>query len=234
LLFALAGRVFDLQRMQPVTELNALPTHAGSAFDFEPDRDQIAVASDGALRLYRPTADGEHWAASDVAGTALPFGEDGFAGMVALGGGDYVIAAKDGVVARIGQDGRLKWRIAFNGVGEALDLRYSASRHYAVLIGTRGLRVFEAQTGLALSGVLHPPGWRPNPFDPSNCASGVYVADDASLRVICASSGDDVPPPSAWSPQLYRGDLRARLSELLCDADANLNGAAALARCLGR
>ncbi len=231
LLLAQAGALFDVARLRIAAQ--DLPTDPGSAFDFEPDRAQLTIVTGGEIVAYRPNTDGDWTRAEEVAGVSLPAGDAGFAGLIALGGGEYLIAREDGRTLRIGRDGRARWQINYAGLGAVAGLRYSANRRYAALVGSDGLRVIEVETGLALSGALRPPGWRSDPMEVADCVGGVHVGDAGEVRVICMSYDDPAPRAATWSPQPFEGDIAARIEAMLCDADQGLSAAAALARCLG-
>ena len=231
LLVALAGALIDLDRLAIVSR--ELPTGAGTAYDFEPDRVQLTIIDDGEFVAYRPDADGTRWTrVEEISSASLPRSDEGFAGLVAFGGGRYLAVRGNGAATRFGGDGRALWQVSYAGLGRVVALSYSADRRHVALIGVGGLRLIDAENGLALSGLLRPPGWPSNEADAAYCASGVHVSNAGEVRAICASSGETYA--ATWSPRAFDGDLGARIGEMLCDADAGLSPEVALRRCLER
>jgi hypothetical protein len=233
LLVALAGALIDLDRLQVATGMRELPTAEGTAYDFEPDRPQLTIIDDGELVAYRPDPSGERWTrVEEVSGASLPRSDEGFAGLVAFGAGRYLVVRGNGDAVRFDGDGRALWQVTYAGLGRVLGLRYSADRRHVALIGASGLRLIDAETGLALSGLLRPRGWPTDEVDAAECIDGVHVSNSGDVRVICQSDGET--HVATWSPRLFDGDLAARIGEMLCDADTGLSPEAALRRCLGR
>lgn len=234
LLIAHAGALIDLSRMQIGADAGALPTDVGAAFDFEPDRAQLAMIDQGELVAYRPEPSGRWSRVGEIAPASLRRGEQSFSGLIALGRGEYVVARSDGGVMRVTAAGDAAWQITFGGLGRVVGLRYSADRRFAALIGQNGVRVFETETGLARSGVLRPPGWRTALSDVAECVGGIHVGDTGDVRVICMTFEDETPRSALWSPRLHEGEIMSRIEQLLCDADAGLSALAALERCADR
>jgi hypothetical protein len=233
LLVSLAGALIDLERLRLVTGLRELPTGEGTAYDFEPDRTQLTIVDDGELVAYRPDQSGARWTrVEEVSSASLPRSSEGFAGLVAFGGGGYLVARGNGVATRFGSDGRVLWQMTYAGLGRVAALRYSADRRHIALIGVAGLRLIDAETGLALSGPLRPPGWPLSEADAAYCASNVHVSNAGDVRVICTPLNET--HAATWSPRAFNGGIAARIGELLCDADAGLSPEAALRRCLQR
>lgn len=230
LVVALGGALIDLERLEVVTR--ELPTREGTAYEFEPDRTQLTFVDDGELVAYRPNASGSQWTrVEEISNAALPRSERGFAGLVPFGGGRYLVVREDGAAVRFGSDGRALWQVTYAGLGTVFGVRYSADRRYVALIGAGGLRLIDAETGLALSGLLRPPNWPAEESESAGCVSSVHVSNGGELRVICSSYPERVA--ATWSPRSFGGDLAGRMSEMLCDADAGLSAVAALQRCLG-
>jgi hypothetical protein len=231
LVVALGGALIDLERLEVVTR--ELPTRQGTAYDFEPDQTQLTFIDDGELVAYRPSGDSARWTrAEDITNAALPRSDVGFAGLVAFGGGRYLVVRENGAATRFGSDGRALWQVTYAGLGTVFGVRYSSDRRYVAMIGAGGLRLIDAETGLALSGLLRPPNWPAEESESANCVSSVHVSNSGEVRVVCASYPERVA--AAWAPRPFTGDLAGRMSQMLCDADAGLSAAAALQRCLGR
>lgn len=235
LLLAQAGAIIDLMRLELVTGLRELPTGAGTAFDFEPDVSQLAIVDGGEIVAYRPDADGRWRRAARTALASLSSSEierevgGDYAGLMALGGGTYLVAEQNAQVTRVAPDGRIAWRINFFGLETVVGLRYSSNRRYAALVAENGLRIIDAETGLALSGVLTPAGWTRS--DAHGCQNGIHVGDDSSVRVICQTYDDNAPRAAYWQARPYDGAIPPRLAAMLCDADARSSPVAALERC---
>jgi hypothetical protein len=229
LVVSLGGGLIDLERLEVVTR--ELPTREGTAYDFEPNQTQLTFIDDGELVAYRPSADGAQWTrVEEISNAALPHSDVGFAGLVAFGDGRYLVVRENGAAVRFGSDGRALWQVTYAGLGTVFGVRYSADRRYVALIGAGGLRLIDAETGLALSGLLRPPNWPAEESEAANCVSSVHVSNSGELRVICSSYPE--PVAATWSPRAFDGDLAGRMSQMLCDADTGLSAAAALRRCL--
>ncbi len=229
LLLAQAGAIVDLKRLELVTGLGELPTGAGRAFDFEPDTTQLAIVDGGEIVAYRPNAEGLWRRAALVALGSLG-GSGDFAGLIALGGGHYIVAESNGQVSRVAPRGVVAWQIKYAGLGTVVGLRYSANRRYAALLSANGLRVIDTETGLVLSGILKPPGWTEDDVD--YCQGGVHVGDDGNVHFFCMTYNDDEPRAAHWKPPLFEGTLESRLRAMLCGADERLSPIASLERCI--
>ncbi len=235
LLLAQAGAIIDLKRLELVTGYRELPTSAGTAFDFEPDATRLAIVSGGEIVAYQPDEGGRWHRATQTALASLRSSgteRDGigdFAGLMALGGGTYLVAEQNAQVTRIAPGGSIVWRITYAGLETVVNLRYSFNRRYVALIAENGVRLIDAETGLALSGVLTPPGWTER--DAYDCLSGVYVGDDGSLRTICQTYDDRRPRAAQWRAQPYDGPIAQRVAAILCDANTSMPPVTALDRC---
>ncbi|MEM7350994.1 MAG: toll/interleukin-1 receptor domain-containing protein [Acidobacteriota bacterium] len=238
LLIAQAGQIVDLSTLEAVTARDEVPTGFGSAFDFDPGSTQLTVAVAGELLAYRPVADGAWRRAEETSLASLGQKRDrdeataGYTGLLALADGSTIVSQRDGLVTRFDPQGRKAWQLSASGLGAVLGLRYSADRRFFVLVGVRGLRLFESASGLALSGVLAPRGWSSDETEATDCVAGVTVDDEARLRVICRSWDDDAPRAATWAPRLFTGDLAARVEAIACDAAPGLSATAALRGCL--
>ncbi|WP_135213447.1 toll/interleukin-1 receptor domain-containing protein [Vitreimonas flagellata] len=231
LVVALGGGLIDLERLEVVSR--ELPTQQGTAYDFEPDQTQLTFVDEGDLVAYRPSAGGARWTrVEEISNAALLRGDVGFAGLVAFGAGEYLVVRENGAAVRFAGDGRALWQITYAGLGTVFGVRYSTDRRYVALIGASGLRLINSDTGLALSGLLRPPGWPAEESEAANCVSSVHVSNGGDLRLICASYPQAVA--ATWSPRPFTGDLATRTNALTCDANAGLSAVAALRRCLGR
>jgi hypothetical protein len=205
-----AGAMLDLQTRSVVNPAGDLPIGNDLAYDFSPDGAQFLIASAGQITAYRPNGAGGAWAPSGVVAT-LPSDSDGeqssLAGLLALGGGRFIVVQRDGRLHRIGFGERTTWQTALRDVG---GIRYSSDRRRFAIVAANGVQVFESATGLPMSGVMLPTDWEDFPV--GICFFYVHVGDDGVLRVLCPVAGGAM----GWTPTRFNGDIAQRLQGILC------------------
>jgi hypothetical protein len=74
LFWSFAGSVIDLETLQPLTAIRAIPQTPGTHFDFEFDRPGLTLASDGSLVSFIPDATGDAWVRTDNESASARFG----------------------------------------------------------------------------------------------------------------------------------------------------------------
>ncbi len=162
-----------------------IPQPPGLHFDFEFDRAGLTLAEDSRLVTFLPTAAGDAWVTTGSDRASEPFGllsgdtreitdlqdaqgrpyrvenptaESPLYTLASLGGRQYLAVRRDGVLARLdAATSQEIWRVTAAGLGRIEDVQLNQPRRLALVMGSRGWRLFRLEDGFALSGLLAPP-----------------------------------------------------------------------------
>jgi hypothetical protein len=232
LFWPFGGAVFDLETLQPLTAVGAIPRTQGMHFDFEIDRPGLTLAFDGRLVSFvAETAGG--WTRVDEERASPTFGVlSGEANapplntLASLGSRQYLAVRKDGTLARLdARTGQELWRVIAVGQGEIQDVQLNPERRHVVLIGKDSWRVFRLSDGIALSDLLVAPPALETPAQAATCHLSGVPGPEGQLVANCGTRA------FAWQPRMFKGDVAPRLARLTCAADLKTSALDTVRRC---
>lgn len=233
LFWPFGGAVFDLETLRPLTANRAIPSTAGTHFDFEVDRPGLTLAYEGRLVSFLADAADGSWKRTDDERASPRFGalsaEPGAAPLhtlASLGGRQYLAVRKDGVLARLDAvTGREIWRMTAVGLGEIQEVHLNPERRHVLLMGKSAWRVFGLADGFALSGLLAPPPALDNSTKSVTCHLEDALGVEGQLVARCGAGG------FAWQPRSFTGDIPPLLMRLTCATDVKTSALDTIRRC---
>lgn len=221
LYWSAAGCIIDLKTMRMVAD----KLLADGSFDFEPDESRFVIVQNE--KLVAVTASENGWVQSAVSTSPKiePLAKNGtnsawIVGLRALGAQKYLSVRSDGLVSVWSSDGRIQWQANFAGLGSIESLASSRNLKFGAVVGEKGIRLFEIDTGTPLSGILPLPDFSKTEatssgqcaFDTSIDAGAARlgVSDDGTIRAKCQQQG------FVFKAKRFQGNIATRLAKLSC------------------
>ena len=235
LFWPFAGKVYDLDALQGLTDDRIVPIRGQPRADFEIDRPGLTVTLDGRLVTFAPGPDGR-WVRSDDERASPLFGALGAPSarseestvhtLASLGGRQYLVVRSDNLVARLdASSGQELWRFSAAAIGELQDVQMNEERTHLLLMGTNAWRLFRIADGFPISGLLKPPPMHEPKEKVAPCTLGEPLGVTGEVVARCA--GQDF----VWQPRQYAGDFSGQLARLTCAADVSGSALETIRRC---
>jgi TIR domain-containing protein len=212
-------QLYDLSTMRDVSPKGTEIVAGTQQADFSLNDERLFVALNGRLLVFTPPAAGGAWQlVSDPASISIPAlsgnKDDKVAALLTLDDNHLVAVSSSGVISRFDwRTGRQSWSRTISSVGEVYRGVISKNRRFLLIVGKAGGRLVDTKDGLVVSATLVPPGAMDGSVEMDQCFVNAFVSDTGAIDLLC---GDKEYRHELVS---FSGDARARLREILADAN---------------